>query len=115
MSPIIISDIARVVPPVMAKYRVKRARLFGSFARNEQRSDSDVDILVSFAKPIDGWSFSGMARELEEILGRPVDLVTENARSDSISRRWNKRSLLGDNNEYGRPKIIENGTPARYL
>lgn len=79
-----VPDISHAVYPVMSKYHVRRARLFGSFSRNEQHAKSDVDILVSFAKPIDGWSFSGMVRELEDVLGRPVDLVTENALSEHI-------------------------------
>lgn len=51
--------------------------LFGSFARGEADKDSDIDLLVRFSKPI-GWAFYGIAEELERVLGRKVDLATEN-------------------------------------
>lgn len=51
--------------------------LFGSFARGEADETSDIDLLVRFSKPI-GWAFYGVADELEKVLGRKVDLATEN-------------------------------------
>ena len=51
--------------------------LFGSFARGEADETSDIDLLVRFSKPI-GWAFYGIADELEKVLGRKVDLATEN-------------------------------------
>lgn len=81
------TDVRKTVAPIMRKYGVKRAQLFGSVATGSARLDSDVDILVSFVKPIDGWTYAGMARELEEALSRPVDLITEDALSDYIKPR----------------------------
>ena len=58
---------------------VQTAWLFGSFARGEEREDSDVDILVKFDRtlPIGLFAYVRMNRELEEKLGRKVDLVEE--------------------------------------
>ncbi len=58
---------------------VLKAWLFGSFARGEEREDSDVDILVKFDRtlPIGLLAYVRMNRELEEKLGRKVDLVEE--------------------------------------
>ena len=58
---------------------VLKAWLFGSFARGEQTADSDVDILVKFDRsfPVGLLAFVRMHRELEERLGRKVDLVEE--------------------------------------
>ena len=58
---------------------VKRAWLFGSFARGEETPDSDVDLLVVFdrSKPIGLFRYARMHREMEELLGRKVDLVEE--------------------------------------
>ena len=58
---------------------VLKAWLFGSFARGEEREDSDVDILVKFDRtlPIGLFAYVRMHRELEERLGRKVDLVEE--------------------------------------
>lgn len=59
---------------------VLKAWLFGSFSRGEETKDSDVDIIVALdkSKPI-GLSFFGMWTDLEELLGRKVDLVSEGA------------------------------------
>lgn len=51
--------------------------LFGSFARGEADETSDIDLLVRFSKPI-GWRFFGIAEDLQEALGKKVDLATEN-------------------------------------
>ena len=58
---------------------VLKAWLFGSFARGEEREDNDVDILVKFDRtlPIGLFAYVRMHRELEEKLGRKVDLVEE--------------------------------------
>ena len=58
---------------------VLKAWFFGSFARGEEREDSDVDILVKFDRtlPIGLFAYVRMNRELEERLGRKVDLVEE--------------------------------------
>ena len=57
---------------------VLKAWLFGSFSRNEQTPDSDVDIIVLLDKsrPI-GLKFFSMWNDLEELLGRKVDLVSD--------------------------------------
>jgi predicted nucleotidyltransferase len=59
-------------------YYVEKIGLFGSFARSDQRDDSDVDLLVEFNKPV-GFEFIRLKFYLESILGRKVDLVTEDA------------------------------------
>lgn len=58
---------------------VLKAWLFGSYARGEQTEDSDVDILVEFdrSNPIGLFAYVRMQRELEEKIGRKVDLVEE--------------------------------------
>ena len=54
--------------------------LFGSYARGEQRADSDVDILVNYdrSQRIGLFKISAMHLDLEKILGKEVDLVEEN-------------------------------------
>ncbi len=56
---------------------VLKAWLFGSFARGEQREDSDVDILVEFDKNarVSLIKYAGMIVDLERRLSRPIDLV----------------------------------------
>ena len=58
---------------------VLKAWIFGSFARGEEHKDSDVDLLILFdhSTPIGLFYYARMHRELEERLGRKVDLVEE--------------------------------------
>lgn len=58
---------------------VLKAWLFGSFARGEETPESDVDILVEFDHryPIGLLRYAGMWREIEERIGRKVDLVED--------------------------------------
>ena len=66
--------------PVMAeRFGVVELALFGSTIRDEARPDSDVDILVSFDRPTDPECYFGVQFYIEDLLGRPVDLVTDKA------------------------------------
>jgi hypothetical protein len=58
------------------KYKVKDLGIFGSFTRNEETAESDIDILVDFEGDI-GLEFIDLADELEKILGHKVDLVSK--------------------------------------
>jgi uncharacterized protein len=60
-----------------SRFGVKRLAIFGSYARNEQRRDSDVDILVEFDTQV-GIEFIDLANFLEDILKIRVDLVSRN-------------------------------------
>jgi uncharacterized protein len=62
---------------LIALFRVKTLAVFGSFARHEQRVDSDVDILVEFTSPV-GIEFIDLGNHLERLLNRRVDLVSRN-------------------------------------
>ena len=55
---------------------VSRLSLFGSFARDEGRADSDVDLLVEFSRPIGLFEFVRLQRQLGELLSHRVALVT---------------------------------------
>ncbi len=57
--------------------------VFGSFARGEGGENSDIDLLVRFSKP-KGFNWLDAAFEIEDVLGKKVDLVTENALNPHI-------------------------------
>lgn len=61
------------------RYKVRSIGVFGSFARKEARSDSDVDILVDFREGADLFDLIGLSDYLEEKIGRHVDLATPRA------------------------------------
>lgn len=58
--------------------------LFGSAARDELRPGSDIDLLVQYGRPIGLFEHSRVALELESLLGKRVDLVTDKALSKYI-------------------------------
>ena len=61
------------------RFGVAELALFGSFARDQATHDSDLDILVSFDGTTDWRRYFGAQFYLEDLLGRPVDLVTDKA------------------------------------
>ena len=66
--------------PILKKYGVKRAGVFGSHARGDARDDSDVDILVTLGeKPLSLWDMAEFKDELAERLDRSVDVVSDKA------------------------------------
>jgi len=62
---------------ILKKNKIKRAGIFGSYARGEQKKNSDIDILIQPTKNI-GFAFAGIEIELEKKLKRKVDLVSYN-------------------------------------
>jgi len=65
------------------KFPLKTLALFGSYARNEQTSDSDIDVMVEFSEPV-GIEFVDLLIELENIFQKPVDLVTKRSLKSSL-------------------------------
>ena len=74
---------------------VLKAWLFGSYSRGEERPDSDVDILVAldYSQPI-GLRFFGMWEDLEEMLNKDVDLVTEGSLMPYAEKSANHDKIL---------------------
>lgn len=68
-------------------HAVKELWLFGSVARGEAGSASDVDILVDFSAPVSLFEFLRLQRRLESVLGRKVDLVTRDALKPQLRDR----------------------------
>lgn len=76
------ADISRTIADYLATQPVTKAWLFGSFARGEQREDSDVDLLVQFDRKhatVGLLKYAAMIIDLEKLLNREVDLVEEGA------------------------------------
>lgn len=67
--------IKETIIPVLEKYGVKKAALFGSYARGDFDASSDVDILIEPPQHM-GLSFIRLRRELKESLDKDVDLVS---------------------------------------
>ena len=61
------------------RFGVRDIALFGSFARNIATEHSDIDILVQFDGPATSKRYFGVQFYIEDLVGRPVDLVTDKA------------------------------------
>jgi len=84
MSPLrsLVSARREQVMAVAARHHANRVRVFGSVARGDDRPDSDMDLLVDFAPDSSLFDLMRMARELEDLLGHPVDVVSTGGLKD---------------------------------
>ena len=64
---------------LVKQFGIIRLALFGSTARDAASPDSDIDILIAFDGPATSKRYFGAQFYLEDLLGKPVDLVTEKA------------------------------------
>jgi predicted nucleotidyltransferase len=71
--------LAESKPTLVQRFGVVSLALFGSTARDEAVPGSDIDILVSFEGPATSERYFGVLFYLEDLLGRPIDLVTDKA------------------------------------
>lgn len=67
------------LPALSTEFQVKSLALFGSIARDQAKPGSDIDILVGFDGPATSARYFGVLFYLEDLLGCPVDLVTDKA------------------------------------
>jgi predicted nucleotidyltransferase len=69
-------QITNSILPLLERYGVRRASLFGSVARGEDGPDSDIDILVEMPDSASLLELAGLKIDLEEVLNREVDVLT---------------------------------------
>ena len=71
-----IKQIKLLIKPVIEKHHISDVYLFGSYARGEANSNSDVDIYCSSGNISTLWELAAFKDELKEALGKDVDVVT---------------------------------------
>jgi len=74
-----LKEIEKTIIPILKRNGVVRAGIFGSFVRGEARKKSDIDILIKFKGRKSLLDLVGLKLELEEKLGRKVDIVEYSA------------------------------------
>jgi len=74
----VLARLRAALPDLQRRYPIARLGVFGSFARGEQRPDSDVDVLVELSGPL-GFEYFDLADEIERALGRPISFVSPDA------------------------------------
>ena len=83
-------ELLRVHKPVLAeRFGVTRLALFGSFVRDQATERSDGDILVRFDGPAMSRTYFGVQFYIEDLLGRQVDVVTDDALRRNSVHTWN--------------------------
>jgi hypothetical protein len=82
----VIEAIRKNEPLIRERFGVERLGLFGSYVKESQREQSDIDILVSFARDIDLFDFVELREFLESRLHHKVDLVMETALKPTIRK-----------------------------
>lgn len=74
-----VEEIRKKILPILRRYDVRRAAIFGSFVRGENTKDSDIDILVEFKGKKSLLDLAGLKIALEDLLNRQVDVLTYNS------------------------------------
>jgi len=82
-----ISEIKAKIAPTLHRHNVRRAGLFGSVATGHNTSMSDIDLLVELKDKISLLEFVQIKLELEDVLGRKVDLVEYQAIKPGLKER----------------------------
>jgi predicted nucleotidyltransferase len=83
----IIEQLRQQLPTLTTRYRVQTLGVFGSYVRQEEQPDSDIDVLVTFEEPPSLLQFIELENELTDSLGVKVDLVMRDALKPTIGRR----------------------------
>ena len=91
--PVIDAGIRSRVRALLAEHGVERAQIIGSVARGDERPGSDLDILAVFPPGFDLFELLDLEAELEEIVGVPVDLVSDDPRTAHALRDARRTAL----------------------
>lgn len=75
------------LPYLKQRYGISNIGLFGSYSRNEQNENSDIDLLVDFERPIDYFKLFEVEDYLKEKFGIYVEIVTRPALKDRLKDR----------------------------
>ena len=91
------------IAPVCKAHGVAKVYLFGSYARGEAREDSDVDFHMKVPKEIGLFGLGGIYADLEEALGKEIDLITRIPEENKIFKKYVEREeiLLYDRQREG--------------
>lgn len=75
------------ITAIASRHGVTRVRVFGSAARDEDTPESDIDLLVETGGETSAWFPAGLILDLERLLGRQVEVVTERALRPELRER----------------------------
>lgn len=89
-----IEKISKKIKPVAKKYNLTYVWLFGSYVKNKQKKDSDIDILLKTEDVSEGFKIVEVKFALEEALKKEVDVVTTGSIEGSLLENENLEEVL---------------------
>jgi len=81
-----IAKIKQEIVPILRRHHIQRASLFGSIVHGNMHEGSDVDVLVELPEEYSLYDMLGVKIELEEYIGRKVDLVEYNCIKEKLKK-----------------------------
>ena len=75
----ILKKLIAKIRKVLKKYHIRKASLFGSYARGDQKKNSDIDLIIEPTSKMSLFDLTGISLEMEEEMGKKVDLLTYNS------------------------------------
>lgn len=89
-----VDEIRKIVVPIAVKHGVAALYLFGSYARGEAAADSDIDFLMDGGSITSLYQLSAFRLDLEDALGKPVDLLTLGHNDQMFIRKIRKDEVM---------------------
>lgn len=86
-------EIKTIIIPIAKKYGVLRIYLFGSYARGDNTEESDVDLRIDKGK-VKGMQMAALLLDLEDALGKPVDLISTTTLDEQFLNSISKEEQL---------------------
>ena len=86
-------EIKTIIIPIAEKYGVLRIYLFGSYARGDNTEESDVDLRIDKGK-VKGMQMAALLLDLEDALGKPVDLISTTTLDEQFLNSISKEEQL---------------------
>ena len=88
-----ISEIQQIVSTLAQQYGAQRVYLFGSYARGDMTSSSDIDLRIDKGS-IRGLAFAGLLGDLEDALGTSVDLISSAGMDEAFLKEIQRDEVL---------------------
>ncbi len=89
----LVSQKRQEILDIAAKHGACNIRVFGSVVRGDTNQDSDIDFLIDLGENLSPWFPVRLIRDLENLLGRKVDIVTEKGLKERIRERVLKEAV----------------------
>lgn len=88
-----VSAISKKIKPVLKQRKIKKASIFGSYARGEQNKESDIDILIEAPNKFSLYDLIGLELELKKLLRKKVEVLTYKSVHPLLKKRIQKEEV----------------------